>query len=167
MVMRDTTPQTPEPGLFRAVLRPHRSLGPTGFVVLMAILSFVSFTTGAVFYLLGAWPVLGFFGLDILIIYIAFRLNYRAGRLHETVELSRSDLTVTRIYPSGRRERFDFNPYWVRVRLAEGRDGRTDLRLHLHGKELSFGRFLTDDERRDFARALTGALVGARGGIRI
>jgi uncharacterized membrane protein len=116
---------------------------------------------------MGAWPVLGFFGLDVVIIYIAFRLNYRAGRLHETVELNSSDLTVTRFHPSGRTERFVLNPYWVRVRLAEGKDGRTDLRLHLHGKELSFGRFLTDDERRDFAKALTGALIEARGGSRI
>ncbi len=165
--MSDTSPHMPGPGEFRAVLRPHRSLGPTGFLVLMSIISAVSFTTGAVFYFMGAWPVLGFFGLDVLIIYIAFRLNYRAGRLHETVELNSSDLTVTRFHPSGRTERFVLNPYWVRVRLAEGRDGRTDLRLHLHGKELSFGRFLTDDERRDFAKALTGALIEARGGSRI
>lgn len=165
--MSDKLPHVPSSGEFRAVLRPHRSLGPTGFLVLMSVISAISFVTGAVFYFMGAWPVLGFFGLDVLLIYIAFRLNYRSGRLHETVELSPSDLTVTRIYPSGRRERFVFNPYWVRVRLAEGRDGRTDLRLHLHGKELSFGRFLTDDERRDFAKALTGALIEARGGVRI
>jgi uncharacterized membrane protein len=165
--MSDMPSHMPGSDEFRAVLRPHRSLGPTGFLVLMSIISAVSFATGAVFYLMGAWPVLGFFGLDVVIIYIAFRLNYRAGRLHETVELNSSDLTVTRFHPSGRTERFVLNPYWVRVRLAEGKDGRTDLRLHLHGKELSFGRFLTDDERRDFAKALTGALIEARGGSRI
>lgn len=165
--MSDDAPRAPDSGEFRAVLRPHRSLGPTGFVVLMSIISGISFLTGAVFFFMGAWPVLGFFGLDVLLIYIAFRLNYRSARLHETVELSGADLTVTRIHPSGRRERFVFNPYWVRVRLAEGRDGRTDLRLHLRGKELSFGRFLTDDERRDFAKALTGALIQAKGGTRI
>lgn len=155
------------PAPFRAVLRPHRSLGPAGFVLFMGIVSAISFTIGAVFYAMGAWPVLGFFGLDVLIIYIAFRLNYRAGRLYETVELSPSDLTITRVHPSGREEHFSFNPYWARVRLAHGRDGRTDLRLHLHGKELSFGRFLTDDERRDFAQCLSNALLEARGGVRI
>lgn len=149
------------------MLRPHRSLGPTGFLVFMSIVSGISFITGAVFYFMGAWPVLGFFGLDVLIIYIAFRLNYRSGRLYETIELGPSDLTFTRVHPSGRRERFSLNPYWARVRLAEGPDGRTDLRLHLHGKELSFGRFLTDDERRDFAKTLAGALLEARGGARI
>ena len=116
-----------------------------------------------VFLAMGAWPVFGFFGLDVALVYIAFRLNYRSGRLYELVELTPETLTVTRVHPSGKRESFDFNPYWVRVRLAEGPQGRTDLRLASHGRELSFGRFLTDDERRDFSDALAGALIEARG----
>ena len=165
--MTDKPPPAQEPSAFRAVLRPHRSLGPKGFLVLMAILSLISFTAGLVFFFMGAWPVVGFLGLDVLLVYIAFRLNYRAGRLYETVELTPDELTITRVHPSGRTERFACNPYWARVRLARARDGRTDLRLHLRGKEMSFGRFLTDDERHDFAQALTGALAQARGGARI
>jgi uncharacterized membrane protein len=156
-----------EPGGFRAVLTPHRSLGPTGFVVLMAALAGISFATGIAFLLIGAWPVLGFFGLDVALVYIAFKLNYRSGRLYETVELTPAKLTWTRVHPSGRREQFDCNPYWARVNLREWPDGRTDLRLITQGKELVFGRFLTDDERRQFASALRGALVDARGGARI
>lgn len=147
---------------FRAVLHPHRSLGPKGFLVLMLAIGGVSFTTGMVFLMLGAWPVFGFLGLDVALIYVAFRLNYRSGRIYELVELTPQMLTVTRVHPSGKRESFDFNPYWVRVRLAEDHSGRTDLRLASHGRELSFGRFLTDDERRDFSSALTGALHEAR-----
>jgi uncharacterized membrane protein len=156
-----------EPGAFRAVLMPHRSLGPTGFIVLMAALAGVSFATGIAFLLIGAWPVLGFFGLDVALVYVAFKLNYRSGRLYETVELTPARLTWTRVHPSGRREQFDCNPYWARVALRVRPDGRNDLRLVSQGRELSFGRFLTDDERRDFATALTGALVEARGGARI
>lgn len=151
-----------EQGAFRAILHPHRSLGPTGFLILMTAIGLVSFMTGMVFLLMGAWPVFGFFGLDVALVFVAFKLNYRSGRLYETVELTPSTLTVTRIHPSGKRESFDFNPYWVRVRLAEGPQGLTDLRLASHGRELSFGRFLTDDERRDFSNALTGALSQAR-----
>jgi uncharacterized membrane protein len=77
-----------EPDAFRALLTPHRSLGPAGFLILMAALGTASFITGIVFLLMGAWPVFGFFGLDVLLIYIAFRLNYRSGRLYETVELT-------------------------------------------------------------------------------
>ena len=156
-----------EPGGFRAVLTPHRSLGPTGFVVLMVALAGISFATGIAFLLIGAWPVLGFFGLDVALVYVAFKLNYRSGRLYETVELTPAKLTWTRVHPSGRREQFDCNPYWARVNLREWPDGRTDLRLIAQGKELVFGRFLTDDERRQFASALRGALVDARGGSRI
>jgi uncharacterized membrane protein len=157
----------PEPPIFSAVLTPHRSLSPAGFLIFMAVLGGISFITGMVFLLAGAWPVFGFFGLDVLLVYVAFRLNYRSGRLYETVEVTPDEFTITRVHPSGKTERFACNPYWARVRLAEGRDGRTDLRLHLQGKELSFGRFLTDDERHDFARALNGALLQARGGARI
>lgn len=165
--MTEKTPPAQEASVFSAVLRPHRSLGPRGFIILMSILAAISFIAGVAFLSMGAWPVFGFFGLDVLLVYIAFRLNYRAGRLYETVEVTPHELTITRVHPSGRTERFACNPYWARVRLAQARDGRTDLRLHLRGKEMSFGRFLTDDERHDFARALTGALLRARGGARI
>ncbi len=152
---------------FRALLTPHRSLSPTGFVIVMAAVGFVSFATGLMFLIMGAWPVFGFFGLDVLLIYIAFRLNYRSGRLYETIDLTPEQLILTRVHPSGRSERFEFNPYWVQVRLRESPDGRTQLGLASRGQQLSFGRFLTDDERRDFATALKQALLAARGGVRI
>lgn len=156
-----------EPGAFRVVLTPYRSLGPTGFIVLMTALGVISFITGIAFLVMGAWPVLGFFGLDVALVYVAFKLNYRSGRLYETLELTPAKLTWTRVHPSGRREQFDCNPYWARVSLREWPDGRTDLKLIAHGKELIFGRFLNDAERRELATALKGALVDVRGGARI
>jgi uncharacterized membrane protein len=161
----DNTPEHDpdrEPPIFSAVLTPHRSLSPAGFLIFMAVLGGLSFVTGMVFLLAGAWPVFGFLGLDAVLILLAFKLNYRSGRLFETVELTRNLLTLTRVHPSGARESFEFNPYWVRVLLSERPDGRTELRLASHGREYPFARFLTDDERRDFARALTGALGAAR-----
>lgn len=156
-----------EPDVFRAVLVPYRSLGPQGFVVLMTGLAVVSFASGVAFVLMGAWPVAGFFGLDALLLYLAFRLNYRSGRAYETVELTADELTVTRIRPSGRSEQFRLNPYWASVRLRQRPDGRTYLDVTSRGHALAIGRFLTDDERRDFAKALQAALVATRGGVRI
>ncbi|HWK32775.1 MAG TPA: DUF2244 domain-containing protein [Hyphomicrobium sp.] len=147
---------------FRAVLYPHRSLGPGGFLILMIGIGSVSFITGMSFLLMGAWPVFGFFGLDVALIYFAFRLNYRAARLYETVEVTPRLLTLTRVQPSGERESFEFNPYWARVRLAETPQGQTDLRIASHGHEFAFGRFLTDEERRELCSALSGALAEAR-----
>lgn len=152
---------------FRATLTPHRSLSKTGFLVLMLVMCVSCFGTGIVFFAAGAWPVGVFLGLDVLLVYAAFRLNYRSGRQYETVEVTPEALTVTRHEPSGRSRSFAFNPFWARVLLIEWPDGRNDLRITAQGRELSFGRFLTDDERRDFADALKGALVTARGGPRI
>jgi uncharacterized membrane protein len=156
-----------EPNGFHAVLVPYRSLGPRGFLILMAVLGAVSFIAGMIFLIAGAWPVMGFFGLDVLLVYFAFKLNYRSGRLYETVDVTSDRLSVIRVHPSGRRERFDCNPYWARVNLREWPDGRTVLSVAAQGREHAFGRFLTDDERRDFASALKAALFAARGGVRI
>lgn len=148
---------------FRAVLEPHRSLSPRGFTLLMAMVSAISFVAGLVFYAMGAWPVMGFFGLDVAIIYIAFKLNYRSGRAHEVIEVTRETLTITHTKPSGRSTTaFSCNPYWARVTLRTWPNGRTDLRILSHGKAHSFGQYLTDDEKRDFAHALQEALHANR-----
>lgn len=148
---------------FRARLTPHRSLGPRGFLILMTLLCLVNFGVGMTFWMLGAWPIMGFCGLDVLLIYLAFRASYRSGRAYEAIELSHGELTLTRVDPKGASERYTFNPYWVRVLLSEAVDGRTELRLSSHGRNLVFGRFLSDDERREVADALKGALASHRG----
>src|SRR5690606_33713828 len=109
-------------------------LSPLGFVILMTAVGATSFALGMMFLVIGAWPVFGFLGLDVLLVYVAFRLNYRSGRLFELVDVTREQLTVTRVHPSGRRESFEFNPFWARVLLREWPDGRTELRLAAHGR---------------------------------
>jgi uncharacterized membrane protein len=128
----------------------------------MAAICIVSFGTGLLFFMLGAWPVIGFMGLDVALIYLAFRLNFRALRRYETLDLTDDALTVTRVEPSGRSQAWSFNPYWVRLRL-EPRIGRsTELSLASHGQRLVFASFLSDSEREEFAHALSSALSAAR-----
>lgn len=160
--MNDSGPQAPDASLFRAILHPHRSLPPKGFLILMVAIGSVSFVSGMVFLMMGAWPVMGFFGLDVLLVYIAFKLNYRAARAYELVELTPSTLILRQVSASGKAESFEFNPYWVRVLFTERHDGGNHLKLASHGRELEFGRLLNDDERRDFAQALSRALSDAR-----
>ena len=160
--MTEPNPAPQEPSRFSAVLTPHRSLGPTGFAVLMAAVCLVSFGTGLLFYLLGAWPVIGFMGLDVALIYIAFKLNFRALRLYETVDLTQHALTVTRVTPSGQSQSWRFNPYWVRLSVQERVGRSSELSIASHGERLVFGSFLTDEEREDFASALGSALSAAR-----
>ena len=51
----------------------------------MGLIGLVSFAAGAMFFVVGAWPVVGFLGLDLLLIYLAFRASYRSGRAYETL----------------------------------------------------------------------------------
>lgn len=131
-------------------------------MVLMSAVCCVSFGTGLLFYLLGAWPVIGFMGLDVLLIYIAFKLNFRALRLYEVVDLADGALTVTRVQPSGQEQSWSFNPYWVRLTLDERIGRSSELALISHGKRLVFAAFLSDPERENFAAALTRALSAAK-----
>jgi uncharacterized membrane protein len=128
---------------FTAVLTPHRSLGPRGFMVLMAAVCAVSFATGLLFYLLGAWPVIGFMGLDVALIYAAFKLNFRALKRYEIVDLTKDALTVTRVAPSGKSQSWSFNPYWVRLSLEPRLGQSSELSLASHGRRLVFASFLT------------------------
>ena len=143
---------------FDAVLMPHRSLSPTGFWVLMTLISAVSFVSGMFFALHGAWPVFGYFGLDVLLIYLAFRASYRSARLYETVKLTTDALVVERIGPGGRRARWSFQPYWLRVEMDDPPQHHSQLRLTSHGRSLVLGAFLSPGERFEFAAALNAAL---------
>ena len=165
MTEANAAPQDPsgQDPRFSAVLTPHRSLGPKGFMVLIGALCLVSFGTGLLFFMLGAWPVMGFMGLDVALVYVAFRLNFRALRLYETVDLTQDALTVTRVAPSGKSQSWSFNPYWVRLSLEPRRGRASELAIASHGKRVVIASFLTDEEREDFALALSSALSSARG----
>jgi uncharacterized membrane protein len=148
--------------LFDAVLTPHRSLSPGGFWLLMALVSGVSFVSGMYFVLKGAWPVTGYFGLDVLLIYLAFKASYRSARLHETVRLTEDALVVERVSPSGRRASWTFQPYWLRVEMDDPPEHASQLTLTSHGRSLVIGAFLSPAERSELAAALRNALERSR-----
>ncbi|MEM8987237.1 MAG: DUF2244 domain-containing protein [Pseudomonadota bacterium] len=148
--------------LFDAVLSPNRSLRPAGFFLVMAIVVGVSFTAGVYFMSLGAWPVTGFFGLDALLVYIAFRLSYRQGRMREEVLVRPGEMIVRRIMPSGHEKRWTLNPFWVRVRIDRPVEHHSQLKLVSHGRTLILGAFLAPEERGELAEALGDALETAR-----
>jgi len=104
---------------------------------------------------------MGFMGLDVALVYAAFRINFRALRIYETVDLTQDALTVTRVAPNGRAQSWRFNPYWVRLSLDERVGRMSELSLVSHGKRLVLGSFLTDPEREDFAAALKAAISTA------
>ena len=161
----DFDPETAEPELFVALLTPHRSLNRTGFVVVMAFLSVVSFATGVAFLMMGAWPVFGFLGLDVLAIYVAFRVNFRRARACEQISVTPSALRLRRVSHRGHVVEWVFNPLWVRLdREADDEYGLEHLYLTSRGKRVAIGSFLSPEEKASFSNALIAALNAARRG---
>src|SRR5712672_4241336 len=154
-----------QPELFSALLTPHRSLNRAGFLVLMGFVSAVSFAPGLAFLLMCAWPVLGFFGLDVLAIYWAFRINFRHARASEEITVTPSELRVRRTSHRGHMVEWVLNPLWVRLdQKGDAEFGIERLYLVSRGRRVSIGSFLGADEKASYAKALLAALQAAKRG---
>jgi uncharacterized membrane protein len=162
---QSTEPVDREPTLFSAIVTPHRSLSGTGFLIVMAVVSVISFAAGTVFLLLGAWPVFGFFGLDVLLVYWAFRANYRAAAAYEEVTVTASELRVRKVSHRGRVSEWTLNPLWVKLdRETHEEFGIESLFLVSRGRRLPVASFLGPQEKESFAVALGAAIGEAKRG---
>ena len=150
--------------IFTATLTPYRSLSPNGFLTLMAFIIAVSFFAGFAFWLMGAWPVVGFFGLDIALVYLAFWLNYRSAMAYEEVALTYHTLSIKRVMPNGSEQVWTFNPYWSKLEVERSEWGVLAMRIVSRGKTFLFGRFLNPGDRASFAKALGAAMADVRSG---
>ena len=154
-----------EPAIFSAVLTPNRSLSRFGFILLMTVVGAMSFVTGMVFLLAGAWPVFGFCGLDVLLLYWAFRVNYRRGKAYEQVTVTPSELKVRQVSHRGRMREWTLNTLWVRLeRVVHAEFGIERLFLISHGRRLAIAACLGPQEKASFALALSAALGEAKRG---
>ena len=147
---------------FDAVLRPNRSLGGRGFVALMIGLAALSFIGGIVFISVGAWPVFGLLGLDVLLIYAAFRASYRSGRLVESVRLTDEALEVRRVDAYGRGAAWRVPPLWAKVEVDNPGEHDCRVTVRSHGQSVVVGAFLSPPERKELAEALRSALARLR-----
>ena len=155
-----------EPTIFSAVITPHRSLGHVGFLILMLVFGGISFVAGIMFFIVGAWPVFGFFGLDVALLYFAFRVNYRSADAYEEVTVTPSTLTVRKVSHRGAAREWQLNPLWVRLdKVTHEEFGIERLLLVSRGKNLPVGNFLGPDEKASFATALGNALSQAKRGV--
>jgi uncharacterized membrane protein len=146
------------PLFFEQVLRPHRSLPPRGFHLLMMVLGLISLGAGILFVSIGAWPIIGFFGLDVALVYVAFRLSYRSGRQSERIRLAGDAFTVEQLSVRGERRMWRFEPFWLRVILEEKADESNRLLVASHGRSLVIGAFVTAAVRRELAATIRDAL---------
>jgi uncharacterized membrane protein len=158
--LRSAAPAGPAGRLFfERVLRPHRSLSRQRFHVLMVVLGLFSIALGIGFVVAGAWPVFGFFGLDVGLVYLAFRHNYRSARSRETLRLAGDAFTVERIGHGGERRLWRFQPFWLRIVLEERSDRSNRLLVASHGKSLVIADFLAPAARRELAATIVDALA--------
>src|SRR5229473_7421851 len=150
---------------FERVLLPPRSLPPRGFRLLMLLLGLVSLAASIGFAAIGAWPICGFFGLDVAALYLAFRLSYRSARRREVLRLAGDDFTVERVSIYGERLTWRFQPFWLRIVLEEHADESNRLLVASHGRSLVIGDFLGAPLRRELARSLRTALNAWRAAL--
>ncbi len=152
----------PDGLLLDAHIQPNRSLAGPGFYVLMGALVAISFTAGIAFVSMGAWPVIGFFGLDILLVWLCFRMSYRDGRRLEVVQVTPRDIRVARRWPTGHERWYRMPAAWTRVEVDGPGEPDVQARLTAMGKHLIIGAMLSPREREALAEAVREALDKAR-----
>jgi len=130
----------------------------TGFLLFALLLLGASTGIGILFWLVGAWPVMGFLGLDVLGLLAAFLVVRRAARRHEIVRIDEGGMVVRRVEPDGSVREWRFEPYWVRVEVDDRGPGAPHLVLASHGRRLVLGSFLAPEERLEFAEVLRDVL---------
>jgi len=141
---------------FMTSLRPHRSLSPNGFKWLIRGVLAANVMIGLPMYLLGAWPVVGFLGLDVALLWFLFQRNFLDARRSETLLLNERELIVNRVAPDGEREEHRLDAYWLKVEQGE------KLVVTSRGNRVVIGRFLSPAERHQLGEQLAAALAEMR-----
>lgn len=151
--------------VFDATITPHRSLGRDGFRLVMTLVCLTSIVASIPFMVLGAWPVAGFFGLDFLALFIAFRVNFNAARAFERIIVTLLEVLLRKVSHHGREKIWRSNPIWTRLEREDDEDyGLLALSLVSRGRRTLVASALSPQEREGFAEALGSALARARRG---
>jgi uncharacterized membrane protein len=159
------TTQTQARPLFAATLTPHRSLSRDGIRYVVVFVAVMASIPGIVFFSLGAWPILGFLGLDVLLVWWALSASMRDGKRQEMVTLWPDELELKRVSARGKEELLRFNPYFVKLVIDRDYNERTTgLHLRTRESDVEIGSFLNGDEKTSFAKAFGTALKRARHG---
>ncbi len=161
--MSTPDPLQPEHRLFAARITPHRSLGEKGFRLVMTLACVSAVVSSVPFMVAGAWPVSFFFGLDVVALYVAFRVNFRDARAFEEVAVSRLNVDLTKVDSRGRRSDWRFDTVWTRLERQTDEDyGLLKLAIVSRGHAVPVAQALSPPERESFAEAFSVALARAK-----
>lgn len=151
--------------VFDATITPHRSLGQDGFRIVMTLVCMISVAASIPFMVLGAWPVAGFFGLDAIALFIAFKVNFNAARAFERIIVTPLEVLLRKVSHRGREKIWRSNPAWTRLEREDDEDyGLLALSLVSRGQRTVVASALSPQEREGFAEALGSALAKAKRG---
>ena len=152
--------------LFAMRLHPHRSLTQRQARMVIGSIGLCGLLTSLPFFLIGAWPVVGFMGIDVLAVYLAFKASARAARAYEDVAVTTLELTVAKVSAAGSRAEWRFNPNWVRLRRKDHEDfGLLRVDLVSGGRALEVAGFLGPHQKAAFADRLGRARAAATRGL--
>ena len=144
--------------LYKITLYPYRSLNKLGFFLLMFVLALFSFIAGIIFMLKGAWPVFGFFGLDVLLVYIFFKINFKSGKKKERILLTSNQLIIE-FYESQKIVKSCFlNPNWLKINLVQLKNQTSKLQISSINKAIIIGSFLRYQEKKKVIELLQKVL---------
>lgn len=151
--------------LFATVLRPHRSLSLSGFRLVMALVACASAVAAIPFIVMGFWPVAGFYGLDVALLFFAFRANFKVQNQSEEIIISPFDLLLRKISENGEEREWHFNPVWTRLVTENHPEfGVMKLALASRNETVPLGQFLPPEDRGHLIRAMSAALSEAKRG---
>jgi uncharacterized membrane protein len=128
----------------------------------MLILGVFSAVFGLGFLLVGAWPVVGFLGVEILALWLVFRWSFRAQTARTYVRVTADEVDVRKVDGWGRERRASMASHFARVEFDRTATGPNALRLATSRTAYPLGEFLTPRERETFARRLMQAISDAR-----
>lgn len=160
--MTDVTQTSTRP-LFSALLTPHRAMSEKGISRLIAFTAILALIPGITFYAMGAWPVVGLLGLDVLVLWWALSASLRSGDAYEEITLWPDALDIRKVSAKGEERSLSFNPFFVRFSIARDSDDRiVALRLATREMQTEIGKFLTPQDKLRFAAAFADALYRAK-----
>lgn len=149
--------------LFAATLTPHRSLSPVGKRVVIGLVAALALVPGLIFYIAGAWPVVGFMGLDIVAVWIALTISMRGGKAYEVITLWPAALELKKVDAKGVEDVLSFTPGTVRFLVDRDYNERvTALWFKTGERKVPVGAFLSPDEKLSFSKVFGTALRKAR-----
>jgi uncharacterized membrane protein len=140
-----------ERGGFTLVLKRNCSNSPAGFACACGALAVLVLAIGAGFAAAGAWLVLPFAGLEVLLLGAAFVLYARQAADYERIELGAGRLSVE-VAERGRTARHALDPR--RVRVCVEKEGEARIVLRAPGEEVEVGRNLDAPSRIRLAAEL-------------